>query len=197
MKPIRKLDVSTPTIYLTFDDGPDPLVTPRVLDCLNKHGAGATFFVVGQLAEQNESLVRRMVDEGHAVGNHTWDHRYRNFFTSKEKLRAWIARADQTIEKITGKRAVGFRSPAGVLTPPLLRVVREMNHRLLHWDLRFYDTNFPFSADKARAAADRLESGALVLLHDGHARDVEGLLAGLEALLVRGKERGFEFRKID
>ncbi len=153
-------------LYLTFDDGPDPATTPRTLDVLGAAGARATFFVVAQEAAKHPALLRRMRAEGHAVGNHSLDHRQGTFFRREATLRSWVHDAESRLNDLLGEPTVGFRSPNGIRTPPLERVLRELGLPLIHWNVRFYDSTWPWTEKKALASLATTRPGSIVLLHD-------------------------------
>ncbi len=153
-------------IYLTFDDGPDPETTPQVLEILKNKNAKATFFVVTDKAKQHPGIISEMLSQGHAVGDHSLDHGYRHFFSKRSRLKKWIETSHQELEKLTGIKPVGFRPPAGVWTPPLASVVKELQIPLIYWDVRFYDAIFQWTPKKVLKSLKRLKPGSVVLLHD-------------------------------
>ncbi len=155
-------------VHVTFDDGPVPGCTDRVLDLLDEKGAKATFFVVVEKARHERALLERMRRAGHAVGSHSLDHRYGNFFASRRRLAEWVRRAHDELGMLWGETPVGFRSPAGVRTPPLRDVLGTLGIPLVLWDVRFYDAVWPWGPGRARRAARRLAPGSIVLLHDSH-----------------------------
>lgn len=186
-------------VYLTFDDGPDPGCTPAVLDCLEKHGAHATFFLVAEKARASRygGLGARLAHAGHAIGNHSLDHRYGPFFSSKKRMLDWIAQADTQLTALFGRAPVAFRSPAGVRTPPLNWALKRLGIPLVHWSVRFYDTRFGFPRNTATSKADRLATGDIILLHDTHAggRRTE-FLHSLDLFLRTARARGLSFRAL-
>lgn len=153
-------------ILLTFDDGPDPEVTPRVLDVLERHGHRAIFFIIGSKAEAHPDLVREIVRRGHIVGNHTYAHSpWANFLGSRHLIRD-IERTDDAIEKACGVRPKLFRPPLGVSPHFLRKVVRQTGHVVVGWDVRSLDTRLePRDVIMSRIAKG-LHSGSIVLLHD-------------------------------
>jgi peptidoglycan-N-acetylglucosamine deacetylase len=184
-------------IYLTFDDGPDPDVTEKVLTLLDRYRAHATFFVVAEKARRYASLVGTLQAQGHTIGNHSLDHRFRYFFSSQSKMRDWIVRAEETLSSVTGKRSVGFRSPAGVRTPPLRACLKELGLPLIHWKIRFYDTVRIWTKEKALGSYLRTEPGDIILLHDTQRGIRQGIfLATLESYLSEGTRRLFQFDAI-
>jgi peptidoglycan-N-acetylglucosamine deacetylase len=169
-------------ILLTFDDGPDPDVTPRLLDLFDELAVRATFFVIGEKAARHRPILRRMLAAGHSVGDHSWDHTYGPFFQARPRLEAWIRRSQQQLEDLTGRACFGFRSPAGVTTPPLIQTLRILDLPLVHWNRRYFDTRFAFTPAKARCAAERLKAGDVVLLHDGNSRAPGQLVEAVRVL---------------
>jgi peptidoglycan-N-acetylglucosamine deacetylase len=170
-------------VALTFDDGPDPEVTPAVLDLLDAAGARATFFCVGRRAEAHPSVVAAIRSRGHGVENHTYSHPNSFALRGPWGLSAEIRRAQGAIEGSGGGRPRLFRAPAGVQSPWLAPVLDSAGLSLVSWSRRGFDT---ITRDSARVAA-RLErglgAGDILLLHDGSsARDAEGRPVVLEAL---------------
>ncbi|MGZ8251604.1 MAG: polysaccharide deacetylase family protein [Methylophilaceae bacterium] len=174
-------------IALTIDDGPDPEVTPQVLDILDRFQAKATFFCIGNKAQHHAELCREIVQRGHAVENHSQRH-WHNF--SLLGLRAYtreIQAAQQTLTAITGVRPQFFRAPAGLRNPFLDPVLKRLGLRLVSWSVRGFDTQVK-DADKVRnKLLAGLQPGAILLLHDGNAArtsaNIPVILAVLPELL--------------
>ncbi len=196
MKTINHILTKTLTIFLSFDDGPDPKVTPALLELLDDLDAKGTFFVVGERALRYQDLTRWLLERGNAIGDHSWDHKFKNFFRSDAQLRAWIERGQRELSAVIGQRPLGFRSPAGVKTPPLRRVLTQLAIPCIHWNKRFFDTNFIFNPKRAARAAEKLHSGDILLLHDGNCPDPNTFLDGVTTLINLGKQRGFQFRAL-
>lgn len=155
-------DVAAPLVALTFDDGPDPTSTPRVLDVLERHGARATFFMVGRAAMRERALVERIAASGHAIGHHTLDH------VSVPGLDA----RDRVEQVLGGFAAIGppctrwFRPPFGHLDPATWWTARRHGHDVVAWSGHVFDWE-PHDADTlATRLRARLAPGAIVLLHD-------------------------------
>lgn len=170
-------------IALTIDDGPDPEVTPRVLDMLDQYGAKATFFCIGELALRQPRCVEAIVARGHAVENHSQHHRHTFSLQGPGALRREIAAAQDTLLQLTGTRPLFFRAPAGLRNPFLEPVLCQLGLQLASWTRRGFDTR---SRD-ARAITHRLLHGLaprdILLLHDGHAaRDACGAPVLLDVL---------------
>lgn len=196
--PVRAIpSVSEKTIYLTFDDGPDPYSTPAVLKLLEARKVPATFFVVAEKARRSPGLISEIRAGSHAFGNHSLDHRYSPFFKGLRTMRDWIRRSEDELTEITGAATVGFRPPAGVRTPELASALRELEMPLILWNTRFYDTAFAWNARAAHNSARRITPGSIILLHDRqNARNLPMFLRTLDTYIDELRQGGFEFRPL-
>ena len=179
-------------LHLTFDDGPHPEHTGALLDVLAEHGARGTFFVIGQHAERHPELMRRIVAEGHTLGNHSWSHP--QFDTlGLAAQREEIARTEALLRAFDGRERHDFRPPRGVLPRPMVLDCIRQGRRIAYWS---YD-----SLDYARPLAERLidtarqhplQPGDIVLMHDdyGVAADM------LRTMLPVWREAGFVFESL-
>ncbi len=181
-------------VALTFDDGPDPEVTPRVLELLAGARMKATFFCIGERLAAHPALAREIVAGGHAIENHTQHHRHHFSFLGPAGLRREIDAGQATITALTGARPRFFRAPAGLRNPLLEPVLARLGLRLTAWTRRGYDT---VAADPDRVfdrLARGLRAGDVLLLHDGHAardaRSIPVVLQVLPRLLALLAERG-------
>ncbi len=157
-------------VALTFDDGPHPERTPKILDTLKKHGAQATFFVTGKNAEAHPEIIRRIIADGHLVGNHTYSHSNNFPWMSESKMKEEIHWCDVVLEKITGHRPTMFRPPFGVTNPPLAKALRRDFRTIVGWDVRSLDTMAKWPREKVfERVRRRLRPGSVVLLHDDRA----------------------------
>jgi peptidoglycan-N-acetylglucosamine deacetylase len=157
------------SVAITIDDGPDPAVTPKVLDLLDQHCAQATFFCIGELVEQHSSLAQEIIRRGHSIENHSQHHLHRFSVMGPGGMRAEIARAQEAIEAVTGQRPRFFRAPAGLRNPFLEPVLAPLGLRLATWTRRGFDTVNPDPAVVYRRLTRDLRGGDILLLHDGHA----------------------------
>lgn len=191
---IRSLSEHDRKVFLTFDDGPNGESTERVLDVLREKNVPATFFLIGKSVRTQSGLVRRMVREGHALGNHSWDHAYGTYFTSTNRMKMWVSRVTEEFKNLNLPEPVGFRPPAGVITPQVLWALRELDEPLIMWNERFFDTVFAWGRARAERSARSLAGGSVVLLHDGQrASRVDGFCKALSAYIDSVRLRGFEF----
>jgi len=183
-------------VALSFDDGPDPTMTPEVLDVLAEHGAHATFFVIGKSLAAHPGIGRRMAAEGHAIGNHSWQHsRWQNFYSA-----GWhgkeIERGEQAIAAVTGSAVpVLYRPPVGLKSGELAHAAWRRSLTLVAWSLHSRDTRLKDPESIARRVLDRIRGGDIVLLHDGH--DLPGrtrplCAAALRLILLGLREQGLE-----
>ncbi len=157
-------------IAITIDDGPDPQVTPAVLDQLAAHDARATFFCIAERAQAQPALLRRIVAAGHSVQNHSRFHRHHFSLLGSAGLRREIGDAQALLADITGVLPHCFRAPAGLRNPLLDPVLHRLNLHLVSWTRRGFDTR-QANADKVLARlSDGLTAGDILLLHDGHAQ---------------------------
>jgi peptidoglycan-N-acetylglucosamine deacetylase len=160
---------ATGAIAITIDDGPDPAITPQVLDVLDQHYAKATFFCIGELVQQHAQLAREIVSRGHSIENHSQRHLHSFSLMGPNALSKEIARAQQTIAGVTGDRPRFFRAPAGLRSPFLEPVLARMDLRLTSWTRRGFDTVNPDAGVVLGRLTHRLRGGDILLLHDGHA----------------------------
>jgi peptidoglycan/xylan/chitin deacetylase (PgdA/CDA1 family) len=170
-RPVLRVEGAPNLCSLTFDDGPDPQFTPRVLELLARHGHRATFFVIGERAARHPELVRRLVEEGHEVGNHTTGHPWHLALWPASRVAAELSRASDQIERAAGVRPVLFRPPAAILSPRVAAGGRAAGLTLLGFSVRAGDGSPLVSAALAlRRLARGLRPGAILLLHDAARR---------------------------
>lgn len=183
-------------IAITIDDGPDPAVTPQVLDALDAARAKATFFCIGHRARAHPALCREIVARGHRVENHGDSHSHAFAVFGPTRMRADIQAAQETLIDITGQAPAFFRPTAGLRNPFLDPVLQQLNLRLASWSRRGYDTQTGEPKTVLARLTRCLAPGDVLLLHDGHsaltthAQPV--VLAVLPVLLHTLAERGLE-----
>lgn len=156
-------------IALTIDDGPDPVVTPAVLDLLERHGARATFFCIGTQAARYPALCREIVRRGHGIENHSQTHGYGFALQGPRGFLRELQKAQQTLAAITGETPAFFRAPAGLRNPCLDPVLQRLNLQLASWSRRAYDTRNGDAQAVLRILTRSLMAGDILLLHDRHA----------------------------
>ncbi len=161
-------------ISITFDDGPNAFTEP-VLDVLKDFQAPAAFFCIGRHIEQKPALFKRMVDEGHIVGNHSYSHSPMFDFFRQARVKEEIELTDRMIKTITGKRVRLFRPPYGVTTPSIRRALAETMHHVVGWNIRSYDTVIKNEEKLLNRIKARIRPGGIILLHDSSERTVRVL----------------------
>ena len=179
-------------VALTFDDGPDPVYTPKLLDLLREKGVKATFFVVGKRADQYPEIVRRVWAEGHLVGNHTWSHYPLFCFLMPGRLRAEIERCTQSVRRSCGFSPRLFRSPVGLRHPLLAPYLENAGLEYVSWTIRTRDTLTANSSVLSRRIL-KAASGDIILLHDHLPGGADAMLEVLPRVIDELRERGFEF----
>lgn len=184
-------------LALTIDDGPDPAVTPAVLDLLRAHGVRATFFVIAERAEAHPALVRRLLAEGHAVENHSHRHRHTFSLQGPAGFAREIEAAQAVLTRLTGRRPTCFRAPAGLRNPFLDPVLHRLGLHLVSWTRRGYDTRERDPAKVLARLTRGLRPGDILLLHDGHgavtATGQPVILEVLPALLEQCRRAGWRW----
>ena len=184
-------------VALTIDDGPDPAVTPAVLDLLDAQGAKATFFCIAERAQAHAALTREIVARGHSVQNHSHGHRHHFALLGPGGIRAEIKLAQQVLTDLTGQRPTCFRAPAGLRNPFLESALHPLGLRLVSWTRRGFDTCDTQPQRVLARLSRNLASGDILLLHDGNAaRSANGLpvsLAVLPALLAACRAAGLQW----
>ena len=158
---------------ITFDDGPNPVATPRILDILKRQDVHATFFVLGRHADRWPALVKRMADEGHQLGNHGYHHRKLHRRTPGY-VRDDLARGADAIERASGVRPAHFRAPHGFRSPWVTPIARALGERTVGWSLGVWDSARPGADEIVRRALDGMRAGSILLLHDGDGYDAGG-----------------------
>jgi peptidoglycan/xylan/chitin deacetylase (PgdA/CDA1 family) len=166
---VRRLPGTRAEIALTIDDGPDPYVTPRVLDILAEKNIKATFFCIATRLQHHPALVQRMLDEGHHIENHSMRHRHSFSVMGLGGMKKEILQAQQAIEETTGRKPQFFRAPAGLRNPFLDPVLHELELQLVSWTRRGFDTLDRDAQRITMRLAGNAQAGDILLLHDGNA----------------------------
>ena len=184
-------------LYLTFDAGFQNGNTPTILDALKKHHAPATFFVVGNYLNTSPELVKRMVDEGHIVGNHTYHHPDMSQISTKDAFEKEIMDVETKYKEITGKEMTKFyRPPQGKYSKSNLQMAKDMGYHTFFWSLAYVDwdqNNQPSREEAFDKLLRRVHPGAIVLLHS--TSSTNGQI--LDELLTKWEEMGYTFRSLD
>lgn len=187
-------------VALTFDDGPSPEHTPRVLAMLDEAKVKATFFVIGRKALAHPGVVRDIVARGHSVGLHSFAHDRLFSLRSLAYVRDDLRRGVRALEEVTGARPTLFRPPIGHSNPRIAKAASELDLVVVGWSIRALDGLARSSADRvASRVTSRLERGAIVLLHDAAERDDHepASLAALPKILDEMRRKGLKGVRVD
>jgi len=176
-------------VSITFDDGPDRIITPRVLDLLKQHNIKAGFFLMGKNIAGNEEIVKRMINEGHIIGNHSYSHANFFGFFSAGKVKDELQKNETLIDKVTGKRVALFRPPFGLSNPNIARAARLLDYTVVGWSIRSLDTVSSNNDKTIKRVFRRLKPGGVILFHDNHER----IIPILEEVINRTMEDGYDF----
>ncbi len=190
-------DTTKKVIYLTFDAGYENGCTAKILDVLGKHEVPAAFFLVGNYMEQNADLVRRMVDEGHIVGNHTMHHPDMSKISDKAAFSKELSDLEALFKEITGKKMEKYyRPPQGTYSEENLKMAQELGYKTVFWSLAYVDWNNDSQPSQEQAYSKllpRIHNGAVVLLHSTSQTNAEIL----DELLTKWKDMGYTFGTVD
>jgi len=198
--PVTHLRTTEPSVALTFDDGPNEQATPAILDALAARGVRATFFVLGRHADQWPHLVKRIADEGHAIGNHGYFHR-KLHFKSPSYVRNDLSLGTQAIERASGYHPRFFRAPHGFRSPWVSSIARSLGQRTVGWSFGVWDSDKPGADVIVERILARTKAGSILLLHDGDGYDPGGDRAqtaqAVPVIVDRLVAQGYRFALLD
>ena len=190
-------DTSQKVIYLTFDAGYENGCTEKILDTLKKHDVKAAFFLVGNYIEKNADLVRRMVDEGHIVANHTMHHYNMSKISDKVSFAKELQDLEALFQSVAGKEMPKYyRPPQGIYSEENLQMAKELGYKTVFWSLAYVDWNNndqPTKEEAFNKLLPRTHQGAVVLLHSTSQTNAEIL----DELLTKWEDMGYTFANID
>ena len=190
VKVYRSVATDKKQIALTFDDGPHPSLTPKILQILAKYGVPATFFMVGQNVLNYPDAARAVIEAGHEVGNHTFTHPHLANL-NEHAIMEEIGKCEDALEELCEYRPHLLRTPQGALTPSLERCLLDDDYILVLWSLDTRDWDNKSTASITQAVLDRVQAGDIILMHDyiGHnSKTPEALEKIIPILLSRGYE---------
>ncbi len=183
-------------VALTFDDGPNPDATPRILDTLAEYDVRATFFVLGRHAERWPDLVHRAAREGHQVGNHGYFHK-KLHFKSPRYVRRDLLLGKRAIERAGAASPHFFRAPHGFRSPWVWAIAGSLGERIVGWSLGVWDSDLPGVIAIVNRTITGVKPGSIVLLHDGDGYSADGdrtqTAASLPGIITGLRERGYDF----
>ena len=190
-------DATQKVLYLTFDAGYENGCTEKILDVLKKHQVPAAFFLVGNYIEKNADLVRRMVEDGHIVANHTMHHYDMSKLSDKEAFAKELTDLEKLFREVTGKEMPKYyRPPQGIYSEENLKMAQELGYKTVFWSLAYADWNNDAQPTREQAfdkLIPRVHNGAVVLLHSTSSTNAEIL----DELLTKWEEMGYSFASID
>lgn len=189
---IWRVQTDQKVVALTLDDGPDPKYTPRVLDLARRRHVKFTFFLVGREIDDHADLAKREAAEGHAIGNHTWDHPNLTYDDERQNL-AEIERCEDEIQRICGVRTHLLRPPKGLWDGDTFVAAEALGYRMILWSLTLEHHSAPTPEAMAKRVLDRVTPGMIILAHDGEPchrvnreKTVQALPLLVDGLLKRG-----------
>ena len=178
-------------LWLTIDDGPDPVDTPQILNLLDGHNAKATFFMIGSQAEKHPALIREVISRGHTVGNHTYSHPLKDFwFAGRKRVNHELKTTQQSLKE-AGAEVRFFRSPAGIKNVFLKRCLIECGLCSVAWTIRSGDTFSSKKDDVIKLVLSKAQPGAIILMHEGKSVAKPVRIEALRGVLKGLSERGF------
>jgi peptidoglycan-N-acetylglucosamine deacetylase len=184
-------------VALTFDDGPHPVYTPRVLEILERLEVKATFFLIGRQARSHPEIVQQIKARGHEIENHSDNHLFYLSWLPADRIRQEIVEAQTAIYQITGRTPSFFRSPLGWVSDDLIAVCRELKLPIINGSVKASDVSLPGREYIIQTVLDKIRNGAIIILHDaggvGFYRDRTQTLEALPVIIQSLKERGYRF----
>ncbi|MBQ9985905.1 MAG: polysaccharide deacetylase family protein [Oscillospiraceae bacterium] len=190
-------DESKKEIYLTFDAGYENGFTPEILDVLKKHNAPAAFFLVGNFIDREPELVRRMVAEGHTVGNHTSTHPDMSKIANPESFKAELDALSEKYRNVTGEdMKLFYRPPQGKFSEANLQAAQKLGYKTIFWSLAYADwdnSKQPSRESALKTLCERIHPGAIVLLHSTSETNSKIL----DELLTKWEDMGYSFKSLD
>ncbi|HXL03660.1 MAG TPA: polysaccharide deacetylase family protein [Bacillota bacterium] len=191
---VRQWSPETKKIALTFDDGPDDVYTPRILDVLAKYNVRATFFLIGNAAEKHRDIVQRIHREGHEIGNHTYYH------SNLSRMAPWqilldLGKARKVFSDITGEDVLVVRPPYGALDPPAVKAIGDEGYNIVLWTVDSLDWWGLSKEEVIQNVIPRVERGVIVLHHSsgGPDEDLTGSVEALPEIIETLQSQGYSF----
>lgn len=185
-----KAETAEKIIAFTFDDGPDNVHTPAILDVLKKHHVRATFFLLGPRVEKYPKMVQRMNEEGHVIGNHTYWHPELTE-TGVANMKWEIEKTEQAIHQVLHKKTQLFRAPYGALNDSLVRALPDLGYRAVGWSIDSEDWKGLSKERIKQQVINNLHPGSIVLMHS--VGDVYGTVEAVDELIPYLKDAGYRF----
>lgn len=181
-------------VALTFDDGPDSQYTPQILDILKEQGIKATFFLIGNRAQLFPDVVKRMIEEGHVIGNHTLNHP--NIIKLDNRaIRQEIIGGEEALAKLTGYRTALFRSPYGSLNPEKIKFIQSLNYNIIAWNVDSLDWKSLTAEQVKYNILENVRAGSIILQHSSGSKEenLSGSVEALREVIPTLKQEGYQF----
>lgn len=190
----REGDPKKKQVALTFDDGPDSVYTPQMLDVLSKHQVRGTFFLIGNRAELFPDVVKRIVQEGHIVGNHTMTHPDILKLTTEQTAQN-ICQAEETLASLIDYRTSLFRSPYGSLNPERIKEIEKLGYKIIAWNVDSLDWKSLTAEQVQYNILENAKEGSIILQHSsgGDEENLSGSVEALGAVITELKNEGYSF----
>ena len=179
-------------VLLTFDDGPHPIFTPRLLELLRKNDIKAMFFCIGHKVESFPEITKMIENEGHTIGNHTFTHTPKYTFWGKRRILDEIRKCHERLSNV-GIVAHFFRPPLGITNGDIAWACKQLNYKVIGWSLRSFDTQHAARDVVFRRVARKLRGGDIILLHDR----LEGVEWLVNEIITEVRRRGMRFASPD
>lgn len=181
--------LKTSECLLTFDDGPDPKLTPIILQTLKEKNVRAIFFVIGERAEQNKEILQQIVADGHTIGNHTYSHHPFLSMQSTSKVKEELLKGQNTLEKLTGKKISLFRPPIGYTNPNIARALQQLRMKNVGWTVRSFDSVYKDDQQFVKRMVSSIKNGTIVLFHD----NLDVTIKNLATIIDQCRQNGIKF----
>ena len=178
-------------VALTFDDGPDTYYTPQILEILKRNDIKATFFIVGLRAQAHPEMVRRMVNEGHSIGNHTWDHPLLSKLPP-DRVKEQVQKTEQLLYKITGFNTAMFRPPYGSTTSQVTNEISSLGYKMIDWSIDTRDWDKTPVPQIMNYVSTELYPGGIILQHCAGG-DLSNTVKALPQIISSLKSKGYSF----
>lgn len=193
MKAFSSVKTNEKVISISFDDGPDAVLTPSILDVLKKHQVEAVFFCIGKKIAGNENLLQRMNNEGHIIGNHTYSHSVLFDFFFPRKMIKELQDTEKEIYRVLEKKINLFRPPFGVTNPFVKKATETLNYTVIGWNARSMDTVIKEKTKILARVKGKLNPGAIFLFHD----IVPDMDFVIDEFITFAKSQGYRIERVD
>ncbi len=198
IKRIYRRGPNTMKIAITFDDGPDAKFTPQILNVLKKYNIKATFFLMGERSAQHQEVVKRIIKEGHTIGNHSWSHPNLVNLTDEE-LEEEVFKTERIIKEITNRETALIRPPYGAVSDKLLDKLQNMNYKVIHWSIDSLDWQAKTAKEVINNTLPNIHTGAVILFHSagGKGQSLTPTINALPTIIADLQEKELEFVTVD